>query len=40
MKQVFYEERLKEEDRIRSIYHDLKNHLLILQSRVTNGEET
>ncbi len=36
----YYEERQKEEARVRSIYHDLKNHLLILQSQAENSRET
>ena len=28
----YYKERAREEERIRSIYHDMKNHLLILQA--------
>lgn len=40
MKYGFYEEKLKEEERVRSVYHDLKNHLLVLQSELGNDEET
>ena len=35
----YYKERIVEEERVRSIYHDLKNHLLVLESR-QNTEET
>lgn len=28
----YYEDKLRDEERVRSIYHDLKNHLLILRS--------
>ena len=28
----YYEDKLKDEERIRSVYHDMKNHLLLLQS--------
>lgn len=28
----YYEEKLKDEERVRTIYHDMKNHLLLLQS--------
>lgn len=28
---AYYEEKLKEEERVRSVYHDMKNHLLILE---------
>lgn len=34
-----YQEKMKDEERIRSIYHDLKNHLLVMESR-QNTEET
>lgn len=36
---TYYQEKLKDEERVRSIYHDLKNHLLVLESR-QNTEET
>lgn len=32
----YYKERAREEERIRSIYHDMKNHLLILQAEQTD----
>ena len=35
----YYKARIVEEERVRSIYHDLKNHLLVLESR-QNTEET
>ena len=35
----YYKERVAEEERVRAIYHDLKNHLLVLESR-QNTEET
>ena len=28
----YYEDKLKDEERVRAIYHDMKNHLLLLQS--------
>ena len=28
----YYKDRIRDEERVRSIYHDLKNHLLVLQS--------
>lgn len=28
---AYYEEKLKEEERVRSVYHDMKNHLLVLE---------
>lgn len=36
---VYYQEKMKDEERVRSIYHDLKNHLLVMESR-QNTEET
>ena len=36
---AYYEEKMKDEERIRSIYHDLKNHLLVMENR-QNTEET
>ena len=36
---AYYQDKLKDEERIRSIYHDMKNHLLVLESR-QNTEET
>lgn len=35
----YYKARIVEEERVRSIYHDLKNHLLVMESR-QNTEET
>ena len=29
---TYYQDKLKDEERIRSIYHDMKNHLLVLES--------
>lgn len=40
LKHSYYEDKLKEEERVRRIYHDLKNHLLILQSGMLNNPET
>lgn len=37
--QNYYRDRTTEEELIRSIYHNLKNHLLVLESR-QNTEET
>lgn len=31
MQQNYYKDKLKEEERVRSIYHDMKNHLLVLE---------
>ena len=36
---AYYQHKLKDEERIRSIYHDLKNHLLVMESR-QNTEDT
>ena len=36
---AYYQDKLKDEERIRSVYHDLKNHLLVMESR-QNTEET
>lgn len=36
---AYYQEKMKDEERIRSIYHDLKNHLLVMENR-QNTEET
>lgn len=36
---AYYQDKLKDEERIRSIYHDLKNHLLVMENR-QNTEET
>lgn len=35
-KQAYVQDRLKEEERVRSIYHDMKNHLLILQTQIAS----
>lgn len=34
----YYKERIVEEERVRSIYHDLKNHLLVMESRQNTAE--
>ncbi len=39
MKQTYYRDRIEDEERVRSIYHDLKNHLLVLQAQAGNGQE-
>ena len=36
---TYYQEKMKDEERVRSIYHDLKNHLLVMENR-QNTEET
>lgn len=38
MRQAYYKDRVSEEERVRSIYHDLKNHLLILQAQADQGQ--
>lgn len=38
MKQAYYKDRIEDEERVRSIYHDLKNHLLVLQAQAGNGQ--
>lgn len=35
----YYKDRIKDEERVRSIYHDMKNHLLLLQAHTDNGQE-
>ncbi|MDE6035205.1 MAG: ATP-binding protein [Ruminococcus sp.] len=32
-KHKYYEEKIQEEERIRSIYHDMKNHLLVIENQ-------
>ena len=39
MKQAYYRDRISDEERVRSVYHDLKNHLLVLQAQAGNGQE-
>ncbi len=36
----YYIDRIKDEERVRSVYHDLKNHLLVLQANINNNQET
>lgn len=36
----YYEERLKDEQRVRGIYHDMKNHLLVLQAQLKKIGDT
>ena len=35
----YYKDRIRDEERVRSIYHDMKNHLLLLQAQAGNGQE-
>lgn len=39
LKQAYYKDRINDEERVRSIYHDLKNHLLVLEAQAGNGQE-
>lgn len=39
MRQAYVKERLEDEERVRSIYHDLKNHLLILNAQPGSSRE-
>ena len=34
---TYYKDRLQDEERVRQIYHDMKNHLLVLQSQFENS---
>ena len=40
MQRNYYKDRVKDEERVRSVYHDLKNHLLVLQADISNNQET
>ncbi|MDE6568504.1 MAG: GHKL domain-containing protein [Lachnospiraceae bacterium] len=35
---VYYQEKQKDEERVRSIYHDMKNHLLVLEHQIHSSE--
>ena len=37
-KQAYYADRIRDEERVRSIYHDLKNHLLVLSAQANAAE--
>lgn len=39
MQQGYYKDRIRDEERVRSVYHDMKNHLLLLQTQAGNGQE-
>ena len=39
MQRNYFKSRIKDEERVRSVYHDMKNHLLVLESK-QNTEET
>ena len=34
----YYKDRIRDEERVRSIYHDLKNHLLVLENAADGGK--
>lgn len=38
MKQAYYQGRVKEEERVRAVYHDMKNHLLVLEGQIPSQE--
>lgn len=35
---AYYQEKLKDEEKVRSVYHDMKNHLLVLQGQINSPE--
>ena len=35
---AYYQEKLKDEEKVRSVYHDMKNHLLVLQKQINSPE--
>lgn len=35
---AYYQEKLKDEEKVRSVYHDMKNHLLVLQRQISSPE--
>lgn len=35
---AYYQEKLKDEEKVRSVYHDMKNHLLVLQGKINSPE--
>lgn len=39
MQRNYYKDRIRDEERVRSVYHDMKNHLLLLQAQAGNGQE-
>lgn len=39
MRQNYLNEKVQEEERVRGIYHDMKNHLLLLQAQAEHGQE-
>lgn len=39
MQRNYYKDRIRDEERVRSVYHDMKNHLLLLQAQTGNNQE-
>ena len=39
MQRNYYKDRIRDEERVRSVYHDMKNHLLLLQAQAGNGQD-
>ena len=39
MQQSYYKDRIRDAERVRSIYHDMINHLLLLQAQAGNAQE-
>lgn len=35
----YYKDRIRDEERVRSVYHDMKNHLLLLRAQAGNGQD-
>lgn len=35
----YYKDRMRDEERVRSVYHDMKNHLLLLRAQAGNGQD-
>lgn len=38
MQRNYYKDRIRDEERVRSVYHDMKNHLLLLQAQAENSQ--
>ena len=38
LKYEYYKEKQKDEEKVRSVYHDMKNHLLVLQKQINSPE--
>lgn len=39
LKQSYYKDKLKDEERVRRIYHDMKNHLLLMEANLDSSKE-